>query len=290
MWNEQFLWLAGLGYRVIRYDARGHGRSSTVAGDYSHHGDLRALLTHLDVPCATLVGLSLGARTAIDTALAHPESVPALVLASPGVSGRPFADPTPPTTPHGRWPGRATRTAERSGSWSTSSACGWTDRTVNRPRSAARCASGCVRRRPPMSCGTRAGSARGHRGKPAQRTGRPPSACPPWFSTENSTAVTSRQTLGPSPKPFPMPGAGGSPRSPHGQPRERVTLQPRAPILPRVDDGLLEGVIPTPSQGILNIPVRVILLTENEPWIGGVDETRARSGGFRRRARGPRRR
>ncbi|MEU9305745.1 alpha/beta hydrolase [Streptomyces sp. NPDC048269] len=93
MWDEQFSWLAGLGYRVIRYDARGHGRSSTVTQDHAHHDDLHALLTHLDVPCATLVGLSLGARTAVDTALAHPESVSALVLASPGVSGRPFTDP-----------------------------------------------------------------------------------------------------------------------------------------------------------------------------------------------------
>ncbi|EFL12855.1 alpha/beta hydrolase [Streptomyces sp. C] len=93
MWDEQFSWLAGLGYRVIRYDARGHGRSSTVAGDYAHHDDLHALLTRIDVPCATLVGLSLGARTAIDTAIAHPEVVSGLVLASPGVSGRPFADP-----------------------------------------------------------------------------------------------------------------------------------------------------------------------------------------------------
>ncbi|MFD3553841.1 alpha/beta fold hydrolase [Streptomyces goshikiensis] len=93
MWNEQFSWLASLGYRVIRYDARGHGRSSTVAGDYANHDDLHSLLAHLDVPCATLVGLSLGARTAVDTAIAHPESVSALVLASPGVSGRPFTDP-----------------------------------------------------------------------------------------------------------------------------------------------------------------------------------------------------
>lgn len=93
MWDEQFSWLAALGYHVIRYDARGHGRSSIVARDYANHDDLHTLLTHLDVPRATLVGLSLGARTAIDTAIAHPESVSALVLASPGVSGRPFADP-----------------------------------------------------------------------------------------------------------------------------------------------------------------------------------------------------
>ncbi|MFJ1569709.1 alpha/beta fold hydrolase [Streptomyces erythrochromogenes] len=94
MWNEQFLWLVGLGYGVIRHDARGHGRSSTVAGDYANHDDLHALLTHLDVPCATLVGLSLGVRTAVDTAMAHPESVSApLVLAPPGVSGRPLRRP-----------------------------------------------------------------------------------------------------------------------------------------------------------------------------------------------------
>ncbi|MEU4730456.1 alpha/beta hydrolase [Streptomyces sp. NPDC023588] len=93
MWDEQFSWLAGLGYRVIRYDARGHGRSSTVAGNYAHHDDLHALLTHLDVPRATLLGLSLGARTALDAAIARPQSVSALILASPGVSGRPFADP-----------------------------------------------------------------------------------------------------------------------------------------------------------------------------------------------------
>jgi pimeloyl-ACP methyl ester carboxylesterase len=93
MWDEQFSWLAALGYRVIRYDARGHGRSSTVAQDYAHHDDLHELLIHLDIPCATLVGLSLGARTAVDTAIAHPGSVSALVLASPGVSGRSFTDP-----------------------------------------------------------------------------------------------------------------------------------------------------------------------------------------------------
>jgi len=40
----------------------------------------------------TLVGLSLGARTALDYALAHPEMVEALVLVSPGMSGMTFGD------------------------------------------------------------------------------------------------------------------------------------------------------------------------------------------------------
>lgn len=77
----------------MRYDARGHGRSSVVTGDYAHHEDLRALLAHLGIPWATLIGLSHGARVALDTALAFPGTVAALALAAPGISGRAFADP-----------------------------------------------------------------------------------------------------------------------------------------------------------------------------------------------------
>ncbi|MEV0599544.1 alpha/beta fold hydrolase [Streptomyces sp. NPDC050315] len=93
MWDEQFGWLARSGYRVIRYDARGHGRSSGVDGDYAHHEDLRALLDRLGIARATLVGHSHGARVALDSALAYPDTVAALVLAAPGISGRAFADP-----------------------------------------------------------------------------------------------------------------------------------------------------------------------------------------------------
>ncbi|MFI9046277.1 alpha/beta fold hydrolase [Streptomyces sp. NPDC053427] len=93
MWDEQFSWLAGSGHRVIRYDSRGHGLSSTVTGDWSNHDDLCALLDALDVPSAVLVGLSHGSRVALDAALAHPDRVSALALAAPGVSGRAFTDP-----------------------------------------------------------------------------------------------------------------------------------------------------------------------------------------------------
>ncbi|MCZ1010215.1 alpha/beta fold hydrolase [Streptomyces lydicus] len=93
MWDEQFAWLVNSGLRAIRYDFRGHGLSSTVTGDYANHDDLCALLDALDVPDAVLVGLSHGARVALDTAIARPERVTALALASPGVSGRAFTDP-----------------------------------------------------------------------------------------------------------------------------------------------------------------------------------------------------
>ncbi|GAU70946.1 putative peptidase S33 family protein [Streptomyces sp. NBRC 110611] len=93
MWDEQFSWLVNSGLRAIRYDFRGHGLSSTVTGDYAHHDDLCALLDALDAPSAVLVGLSHGSRVALDTAIAHPDRVTALALASPGISGRAFTDP-----------------------------------------------------------------------------------------------------------------------------------------------------------------------------------------------------
>jgi pimeloyl-ACP methyl ester carboxylesterase len=92
MWDEQFELLSKQ-YRVIRFDARGHGRSSVPAGDYANYEDLHELLVALGVPHATLVGLSLGARTAIDFALAYPAMADAVVAAAPGLSGWNFDDP-----------------------------------------------------------------------------------------------------------------------------------------------------------------------------------------------------
>jgi 3-oxoadipate enol-lactonase len=93
MWDEQFAWLVNSGLRAVRYDTRGHGLSSSVSGDYANHDDLQTLLDALEIPNAVLVGLSHGARIALDTALAHPDRVTALALASPGISGRAFSDP-----------------------------------------------------------------------------------------------------------------------------------------------------------------------------------------------------
>ncbi|WP_063819880.1 alpha/beta fold hydrolase [Streptomyces caniscabiei] len=80
----------GLGrgrYRVIRYDARGFGRSPRPGTSYTQVGDLRAVLDHFGVDRAVLVGSSMGGSTAISFALAEPERVAALGLVVPGVSG-----------------------------------------------------------------------------------------------------------------------------------------------------------------------------------------------------------
>jgi pimeloyl-ACP methyl ester carboxylesterase len=89
MWDPQFEVLSR-SYRVIRYDARNHGRSKGVPGPFTHYDDLLAVLDHLGLEEATLVGLSLGGRTIIDFAIAHPERAPTIVLASPGAGGYEF--------------------------------------------------------------------------------------------------------------------------------------------------------------------------------------------------------
>jgi 3-oxoadipate enol-lactonase len=78
-------------FRVVTYDVRPYGRSGPATPDYAWHEDLRALLDHLKIDRAHLVGLSLGARLAINFALAYPSRVDRLVLAGPGVDGWPFA-------------------------------------------------------------------------------------------------------------------------------------------------------------------------------------------------------
>ena len=86
MWDEQLPILRSH-FRVIRYDARGFGRSGPADTVYQAHTDLYALLQQLAVGRVSLVGLSLGGRIAIDFALNHPDMVDKLVLAGPGLSG-----------------------------------------------------------------------------------------------------------------------------------------------------------------------------------------------------------
>lgn len=77
------------GYRLISYDARGHGRSSP-APRYEYRdllADLEAVLERLELQRAALVGSSMGAATAMAFTLEHPERVPALVQITPAYTG-----------------------------------------------------------------------------------------------------------------------------------------------------------------------------------------------------------
>jgi len=82
MWNDQIDLLTRT-HRVIRYDTRGHGQSDLPEGAYDFPmlvGDMVAILDHLNVKCADVMGLSLGGMTAIGLGLAHPDRVNRLVI------------------------------------------------------------------------------------------------------------------------------------------------------------------------------------------------------------------
>ncbi|MCW5850589.1 MAG: alpha/beta hydrolase [Anaerolineae bacterium] len=80
MWDDQFAALART-FQVIRYDMRGFGQSAMPTSEsYTHADDLKALLGHLRVDQAHLVGLSKGGAIALDFTLAYPQRVKKLVL------------------------------------------------------------------------------------------------------------------------------------------------------------------------------------------------------------------
>jgi pimeloyl-ACP methyl ester carboxylesterase len=89
MWDEQFHAFAGR-YRVVRFDARGFGRSPYAPGRFSPVEDVRDLLDELAIERAALVGASMGAAVALDVAIAYLERVWALVVAAPAVRGHPW--------------------------------------------------------------------------------------------------------------------------------------------------------------------------------------------------------
>jgi len=77
------------GYRLISYDARGHG-ASDAAPSYEYSdlvGDLEAVLDDLGLDRPALVGSSMGAATAMAFTLEHPDRVPALVQITPAYTG-----------------------------------------------------------------------------------------------------------------------------------------------------------------------------------------------------------
>ena len=94
MWDGQFEAFAAA-RRVLRYDRRGFGRTTQGAEAFSHVEDLKAVLSHLNIRRAALVGCSQGAKVALDFALKYEGAVESLVLVAPGVSGYEYAAAPP---------------------------------------------------------------------------------------------------------------------------------------------------------------------------------------------------
>jgi pimeloyl-ACP methyl ester carboxylesterase len=80
---EPFLPILAAHFRVIASDLRGAGRSAAPTSPYTTRqlaDDAAALLAHLGVARAHVVGFSLGGMIAQELALAHPEFVDRLIL------------------------------------------------------------------------------------------------------------------------------------------------------------------------------------------------------------------
>ncbi|MEP7155959.1 MAG: alpha/beta hydrolase [Betaproteobacteria bacterium] len=83
IWYQQVAFFAPF-FRVITWDQRGFGRSTNVTGQSSPQKaatDLAALLEHLGVRNAHVVGQSLGGWASMGLTLQHPEKVRSLVMA-----------------------------------------------------------------------------------------------------------------------------------------------------------------------------------------------------------------
>ena len=90
--------LARSGYRLIGYDARGHGESDPAPDPSAYRypelvADLELALSHLGLERPVIAGSSMGAASAMALALANPDRVSALVQITPAHDGRPSDDP-----------------------------------------------------------------------------------------------------------------------------------------------------------------------------------------------------
>jgi pimeloyl-ACP methyl ester carboxylesterase len=82
--------LTRAGRRVIALDNRGHGASTKLYDPAAYHtekmaGDVVALLDHLGIPTADVMGYSMGARIAAYCALLYPLRVRSVILGGLGI-------------------------------------------------------------------------------------------------------------------------------------------------------------------------------------------------------------
>jgi pimeloyl-ACP methyl ester carboxylesterase len=82
--------LTRAGRRVIALDNRGHGQSSKLTDPADYHsekmaGDVAALLDHLGLARADVMGYSMGARITAYLAVKHPERVRSAILGGLGI-------------------------------------------------------------------------------------------------------------------------------------------------------------------------------------------------------------
>jgi pimeloyl-ACP methyl ester carboxylesterase len=82
--------LTRAGRRVIALDNRGHGQSSKLSNPADYHsekmaGDVAALLDHLELERADVMGYSMGARITAYLTVMHPQRVRSAILGGLGI-------------------------------------------------------------------------------------------------------------------------------------------------------------------------------------------------------------
>ncbi len=86
-WDAMVPGLVDAGFRVIRYDYRSFGRSTTDDVEFSDRTDLLAVLDAFGITRAALVGNSRGGQIAISCAIEFPDRVAAVVGVGSGLGG-----------------------------------------------------------------------------------------------------------------------------------------------------------------------------------------------------------
>jgi pimeloyl-ACP methyl ester carboxylesterase len=85
-WDAMVPGLTTQGFRVIRYDLRGFGRTETSDVEYSPRADLIAVMDAHGIRRAAVVGNSMGGQAALEAAIEYPDRFAAVVTlgSSPG--------------------------------------------------------------------------------------------------------------------------------------------------------------------------------------------------------------
>ena len=86
-WDPVVPKLVAAGYRVIRYDMRGFGESTTEEVEYQPHADVVAVLDHFGVDRAAVGGNSMGGAFVLDAVLESPDRFVAYVWVGAGIGG-----------------------------------------------------------------------------------------------------------------------------------------------------------------------------------------------------------
>ncbi|MBA3823796.1 MAG: alpha/beta fold hydrolase [Ktedonobacterales bacterium] len=94
MWDDQWAAFAQH-FRVIRYDTREFGKTTSQDVAYSNRQDIADLLSHLGISRIAIMGVSRGGQIATDFTLEHPDMVTHLISVAGGISGISYDDITP---------------------------------------------------------------------------------------------------------------------------------------------------------------------------------------------------